>query len=155
LVQDLDNLIFQSDIFVVVAAGNVRPEGVQPQHAYPNHLDDAQWQLGAWARSYNSVTCGSYVNRLHPDGLAALGWPSPFSRVGPGLANSPKPDFSAPGGNCNAQMRYGPGLGVWGLTGRANWEDHPGTSYAAPLLAREAADAFRFLQGYCPPGTVP
>jgi hypothetical protein len=155
LVQDLDNLIFLSDIFVVVATGNVRPEGLQPQQAYPNHVDDPAWQLGAWARSFNSVTCGSYVNRLHPDGLAGLGWPSPFSRVGPGLADSPKPDFSAPGGNCNAQMRYAPGLGVWGLTASANWEDHPGTSYAAPLLAREAAVAFQFLQGYCPSGTVP
>ncbi len=155
LVQDLDNLIFQSDIFVVVAAGNAGPEGLQPQQAYPNHLDDPQWHLGAWASSFNSVTCGAYVNRLHPDGLASLGWPSPFSRVGPGLAHSPKPDFSAPGGNCNAQMRYAPGLGVWGLTARANWEDHPGTSYAAPLLARQAAAAFRFLQGYCPPGAVP
>jgi len=154
LVQDLDNLIFQTDVFVVIAAGNV-PQGLQPHRSYPDHIEDPHWQLGAWAQSFNSVTSGSYVNRLHPDGLAPLGWPSPFARVGPGLADSPKPDFSAPGGNCNSQMGYAPGLGVWGLTARSNWEDKPGTSFAAPLVASEAAAAFRFLQGYCPAGAVP
>ena len=53
LVQDLDNLIFRDDVLVVVSAGN-SPAGVVPQNPYPSHYDDPSWQLGAWARSFNS-----------------------------------------------------------------------------------------------------
>jgi hypothetical protein len=60
LVQDLDNFIYQNDILVVIAAGNSRP-GLIPATPYPRHFNDPQWALGAWARSFNSLTCGSYV----------------------------------------------------------------------------------------------
>jgi hypothetical protein len=155
LVQDLDNLIFRDDLLVVISAGN-SPWGVQPTSAYPMNFDDPQWQLGAWARSFNSLTCGSYVGRLAAGGLVRnLGWPSPFARVGPGLCNSPKPDFSAHGGNATEAMQHSPGLGVWGLTGSALWEDRSGTSFAAPLLAREAALTMQLLQSVCQQGARP
>jgi len=81
-VQDLDNLIFRDDILVVVSAGN-SPPGVPPATPYPGHYDDPNWQLGAWPRSFNSLTCGSFVAKLAPEGLVKnLGWPSPFTRVG-------------------------------------------------------------------------
>jgi hypothetical protein len=155
LVQDLDNLIFRDDIFVVVSAGN-SPPGVSPSVPYPQHFADPNWQLGAWARSFNAVTCGSYVVRLCPGGLVTtIGWPSPFTRVGPGTADSPKPDFSANGGNGNAAMKHAIGLGVWGLSAASNWEDKSGTSFAAPLVAREAAAAFHHLQKMCTEGARP
>jgi hypothetical protein len=155
LVQDLDNFIFQNDVIVVVAAGNTE-QGVRPTSAYPNHFDDPQWELGAWARSFNSLTCGSFVGRLHPDGLVKqIGWPSAFTRVGPGLCGSPKPDFSEHGGNSTELYRYGPGLGVWGLNSRGQWEDRSGTSFATPVLARQAAFAFQELQKACDQGARP
>lgn len=155
LVQDLDNLIFRDDLFVVVSAGN-SPPGIQAAQPYPGHFDDPEWQLGAWARSFNSLTCGSFVERLSPGGLVTTqGWPSPFTRVGPGLCDSPKPDFSANGGNSTPAMSASPGLGVWGLTAASRWEDQPGTSYAAPLLAREAAFAATLLQRVCAQGARP
>lgn len=155
LVQDLDNLIFQYDLVVVISAGN-SPPGVQPSTPYPMNYDDPQWQLGAWARSFNSLTCGSFVNRLAPGGLVrTLGWPSPFCRVGPGLCDSPKPDFSAPGGNSNPTMGNSVGLGVWGLTRAAMWEDRGGTSFAAPILAREVAFTMQSLQRVCQQGARP
>jgi hypothetical protein len=155
LVQDLDNLIFRDDIIVVIAAGN-SPPGVQPATPYPGHYDDPQWQLGAWARSFNSLTCGSFVARLAHGGLVtSLGWPSPFTRVGPGLCNSWKPDFSASGGNSEASMAGAPGLGVMGVTAAGIWEDRSGTSFAAPLVAREAAFALNLLQRVCLPGARP
>ncbi|MCL4843485.1 MAG: S8 family serine peptidase [Bryobacteraceae bacterium] len=155
LVQDLDNLIFRDDIIVVVSAGN-SPAGEQPDAPYPFHFNDPDWQLGAWARSFNSLTCGSYVAKLYPGGLVStIGWPSPFTRVGPGMAKSPKPDFSAHGGNGNEAMTHANGLGVWGLSASANWEDNSGTSFAAPLLAREAARAFQMLQKVCTSGGRP
>jgi hypothetical protein len=155
LVQDLDNFVFQNDIVVVVSAGN-SPTGVQPSAQYPLVHDDTEWQLGAWARGFNVLTCGSFVDRLHAGALVQnVGWPSPFTRMGPGLCKSPKPDFSAPGGNCTPTMQFAPGLGVWGLTGAAVWEDRCGTSFAAPLLAREAAFICESLQTVCQQGARP
>ena len=155
LVQDLDNLIFRDDLFVVVSAGN-SPPGVQPSQPYPAHFDDPEWQLGAWARGFNSVTCGSLVKKLSVGALVTTqGWPSPFTRVGPGLCDSPKPDFSDNGGNSTPAMQAAPGLGVWGLTAASQWEDLSGTSFAAPLLAREAAFALSQLQRVCAQGARP
>jgi hypothetical protein len=155
LVQDLDNLIFQHDLMVIISAGN-SPPGAQSSTPYPMNYDDPQWQLGAWARSFNSLTCGSFVNRLTPGALVTTrGWPSPFCRVGPGLCDSPKPDFSAPGGNSTQTMGNSPGLGVWGLTSAAMWEDRAGTSFAAPVLAREVAFTMHSLQRVCQQGARP
>jgi len=154
-VRDIDNFIFVNDVLVVVAAGNT-PPGVMPQMPYPDHLDDPQWGLGHWAQGYNMLTCGSTVERLSSNGLVReLGWPSAFSRLGPGLCNSPKPDFAAHGGNCTAGYGHAPDLGVWCCTAAGLWEDHSGTSYAAPLLAREAAFALRELQKVCQQGARP
>ncbi len=155
LVQDLDNFVFARDVFVVVAAGNV-PRGTVPSMAYPQHLDEPPWQLGAWPSGFNTATCGALVGAVHPDGLVSTaGWPSPFSRIGPGLAGAPVPEYGATGGNLADDWSWRGGMGVWGCTASGAWEDHPGTSFAAPLLAREAAFAFQALQAYCPPGARP
>jgi hypothetical protein len=155
LLQDLDNFIFARDVLVVVAAGN-SPRGVIPSSPYPQHYNDPQWQLGTWARSFNALTCGSTVERLVPTGLVRnIGWPSPFTRVGPGLCDSPKPDFCAHGGNGTDAYQFLPGLGVYGCSASGLWEDRSGTSFAAPMLAREAAFALQILQGVCEPGAKP
>lgn len=155
LVQDLDNFVFQNDAIVVIAAGNSE-HGVIPTTAYPRNFVDPHWMLGPWARSFNSLTCGSYAGSLSPGGVAPeIGWPSPFCRVGPGLCESPKPDFSANGGNSSPEYRYAPGLGVWGLSPNGMWEDNSGTSHAAPLLARECAFALEVLQNVCERGAQP
>jgi hypothetical protein len=155
LAQDLDNFIFEYDVLMVVAAGN-SPEGISPNTIYPQHYSDPNWQLGAFARSFNSLTCGAYVSQLSASGLVKqIGWPSPFCRVGPGLGDSPKPDFSASGGNLTPNYAFAPGLGVWGLDETGAWREKSGTSYAAPLLAREAALAIKVLEGVCEPGARP
>jgi hypothetical protein len=155
VVQDIDNFIFQNDILCVVAAEN-SPVGLVPSKAYPTHYDDPNWALGPLARSFNSVTCGSYVKNLTATGLVTqVGWPSPFCRIGPGLCSSRKPDFSANGGNSSPNYDFAVGLGVWGLTDTGFWEDRSGTSFAAPLLAREAAFCFQKLQRVCEKGARP
>lgn len=155
LLQDLDNFVFRSDIVVVVAAGNSRP-GVAPSPDYPDHVNDPQWALGSWACGFNTLKCGSHVERLSPGGLVkSIGWPSPFTRIGPGLCNAAIPEFSANGGNCSEQFQPAPGLGVWACNSAGVWEDHLGTSLAAPLLAREAAFAMAELQRRCDQGARP
>lgn len=155
--QDLDNFAFEHDVVVVVAAGNTAP-GMIPAAAYPNHLDELDWGLGGLAAGFNTLVVGSFVGQPNADGVAQhRGWPSPFTRVGPGIADGPVPNLSASGGDGDPNYRFRPGvgLGVWTLNQRGLWEDAPGTSFAAPLIAREAALAIRDLQHHCGPGVQP
>jgi hypothetical protein len=153
--QDLDNFAFARDIVLVVAAGNSQP-GVLPNKPYPNHVDDPRWELGALARSFNGLVCGSYVDTLAPKAVAGiLGAPSPFTRIGPGLCDSPVPGLSAPGGNSSGTYEDAPGTGPWVSNADGVWEGQVGTSLAAPLIAREAAWAFKELARRCAPGTSP
>jgi hypothetical protein len=155
LMQDLDNFVFATDSLVVVAAGN-SGAGVTPSPAYPGHYDDPRWALGPWACGFNTLICGSYVSELSTAGLVKnIGWPSPFTRVGPGLCASPVPSFSAPGGNTDDSHACVHGLGVWGFSGSGLPEDRNGTSFAAPILAREAAIVTRSLQRFCEHGSHP
>lgn len=155
LMQDLDNFAFANDVLVVVAAGNSQM-GSLPSHSYPSHYQDARWGLGPWAAGFNTLVCGSYVKQISMGGLVqTTGWPSAFSRVGPGLCNAPVPSFCAEGGNSDENYQFQAGLGVWGFSGGGLAEDRSGTSHAAPILAREAAIALQTLQDFCAPGSIP
>lgn len=155
LLQDLDNFAFANDVAVVVAAGNSIP-GVRPSPAYPEHVDNPDWALGPWASGFNTLVCGSFVSQPSAAGLVkSVGWPSPFTRIGPGVCDAPVPSFAAEGGNADDGYGYGPGLGVWGLSRTGLAEDRVGTSFAAPILAREVALTLNKLQEYCAPGTQP
>ena len=152
--QELDNFAFANDAIIVVAAGNSN-KGVIPETEYPNHYTDPRWRLGAWACGYNTLVCGSHVTKLSPDGLADLGHPSPFSRVGYGLNSAPVPSFSNGGGNCDATYNYYNGGGVFTYGSIGLIEEVVGTSHSAPILAREAAMAIYELRKYCPSGSEP
>lgn len=154
-VQDLDNFVFARDVIVVFAAGNSAP-GIVPTKPYPRHLDDEAWQLPAWPSGFNTLTCGATAETLHPEGLATTaGAPSPFTRVGPGIAGAPVPEFGAHGGNLASDWSWRASFGVWGCTATGTWEDRSGSSYAAPLLARQAALTLEDLERFCPPGVRP
>jgi len=156
LVQDIDNFIFARDVVVVIAAGN-SPPGVVPSLDYPGHADEPAWALAVLPSGYNTLTCGSAVERLDPDALVQnIGWPSPFTRIGPGFpgeCDAPIPEFAAHGGNSDERFHCRSSLGVWGLNAEGQLEDHSGTSFSAPLLSREVALAFAELQRACAPAT--
>ena len=148
LIEDLDNFVFDHDVIVVVAAGN-SPERTPPPAAkrYPAHLDEPEWRLRSWSRAFNALTCGGTVPRLCIDGIAKReNAPSPFTRIGPGFADSRKPDFCAPAGDCGVDYDLLAGGGVHALTHDGYLAETIGTSFAAPLLAREAALAFERLR---------
>lgn len=151
-IEDLDNRAFSEDILLVVAAGN-SPRGLVPEPGYPNHAKQPEWSLGAWSRCFNALTCGGSADRpaTGDEVTKELGSPSPFTRVGPGFAKSLKPDLAAHAGNCGPDYQYAKstGVGVWCCNDSGLWEDHAGTSFAAPLIAREAARTFAFLQAKC------
>jgi len=154
-VAELDNFAFANDVLVVVAAGNSTP-GAQPNQPYPHHVDDTAWALGAWPSSFNSLTVGSTVEERHPEGIVQhLGAPSPFTRIGPGIARAPLPELGAHGGNVDELWQQRGGMGVWACDEHGDWEDHVGTSHAAPLVAREAAMLLHRLRDVCPPPARP
>ncbi len=126
------------------------------QHT-PSTLMIRSWALHSYPRAFNALTCGGVVPaRMSAGGLAAEPEaPSPFTRVGPGFANSPKPDFCASAGNTNADYRPLAGTGVWGFSALSEALEGFGTSYAAPLLAREAAFVFEELRPKCPGDSRP
>lgn len=155
LIEDLDNFAFDQDVLLVIAAGNA-PFGVIPDPRYPRHLDHPNWMLGSFPRCFNALTCGGTIPRIAASGLAdEPNAPSPFARLGPGFAESPKPDFCAPAGNTDANYQKQPGLGVWGYSALGEPLEVFGTSHAAPLLAREAAMTLHELRKVCPPETLP
>ncbi len=154
MAQDVDNFIFANDVIVVIAAGN-SPNGVLPNDAYPNHFDDPNWQLGHWACCHNAMVCGAYIEGPSGGIATDTGWPSPFTRVGYGLNDTPVPGYAAGGGNFNGQYQFQNGMGVWVCTDTGRWEDRAGTSYAAPIVSRQAAFALSQLQQYCPSETRP
>jgi len=154
-IEELDNFAFDQDVLIVVAAGNV-PAGIVPNQPYPLHYDDPVWQLRSFPRAFNALTCGGIVSRLSAGGLAGeINAPSPFTRVGPGFADSPKPDFCAPAGNIAADYRRLDGAGIWGYSTVGDPKEDVGTSFAAPLLAREAAFVFEELSRRCPGDSRP
>jgi hypothetical protein len=154
-IEELDNFAFDRDVVLVVAAGNVQ-FGLVPQVGYPSHFDNSGWELHTWPRAFNALTCGGVSGRLNAGGLASeVDAPSPFTRVGPGFANSPKPDLCASAGNSDANYRQLQGSGVWGFSALGNATEGWGTSYAAPLLAREAAFLFEELRPKCPDDSRP
>lgn len=149
-IEELDNFAFDQDVLIVVAAGNALA-GVIPTPGYPLHFNDQGWELHSYPRAFNALTCGGVAHRLSAGGLASeVDAPSPFTRVGPGFARSPKPDLCDSAGNSGPNYRPLAGAGVWGFSTVGNSQEGFGTSFAAPLLAREAAFAFEELRPKCP-----
>jgi hypothetical protein len=150
-IEEIDNFAFDQDVLLVVAAGNAQ-QGLIPSPGYPFHFNNPGWELHSFPRAFNALTCGGVANRLNAGGLASeVDAPSPFTRVGPGFAGSPKPDFCATAGNSDADYRHLVGAGVWGYSTLGEPREGFGTSFAAPLLAREAAFVFEELRPKCPP----
>lgn len=152
-VEEVDNLAFDQDVLLILAAGNV-PAAIVPATPYPNHLDDEAWELHSYSRAFNALTCGGIIPHLSATGLAAeLNAPSPFTRIGPGFARSPKPDFCAAAGNTDADYRHLQGAGIWGFSALGDPREDWGTSFAAPLVARDAAFVIEYLRPFCPDDT--
>lgn len=154
-IEELDNFAFDQDVLLVVAAGNSTRTAI-PTSSYPNHFNDPGWELHTYPRAFNALTCGGVAHILSAGGLAPeVDAPSPFTRVGPGFASSPKPDLCDSAGNTDVNYRPLAGAGVWGFSTLGYPLESVGTSYAAPLLAREAAFVFEELRPKCPGDSRP
>jgi hypothetical protein len=160
----LDELARELDVVIVVASGNRSPRGgnrlEQAVTEYPHYLLEEATRFFEPAGAMNVLTVGALA---HGEGLDAAvagdvrvrpitreNEPSPFSRVGPGIAGATKPDLVDVGGTLVfdpvvARLRRGEDLASAGVLTLhhafldALFAAGSGTSYAAPRVAFSAA----------------
>lgn len=159
----IDDLARRHDVTIVTCAGNIAPADylmdVDDGTAvtYPERLLAADHaRLIDPAPAMLALTVGAVTDAAAATGLATRetvvrvpmgkpGWPSPFTRVGPGVAGAVKPELVERGGTLGIEsgrfVNNDAELAVVSAGARA---DRPlihacGTSFAAPLVTRIAA----------------
>jgi Subtilase family len=166
---EIDQLCSEKDILIIQSAGNVPITGPAPyvgieEHLaagreYPLYLNEASARIANPGQSLQALTVGSIAY----DTVIGGGWqtfaqqandPSAFSRSGPGIWNVIKPEVVEYGGDAirttNAPPNVQAGGGIPAACpelvrstmfspGPAFDRDDTGTSFAAPKVARIAA----------------
>lgn len=165
----LDRLSRELGILFVVPAGNfdgVDDRRIEWRAEYPSYLAIAASGLIDPAPSVNALTVGSIARwdadylsqRFAPAAdtlpVARRGCPSPFTRHGPGINESIKPELVAYGGNWAVMTRANNRVVTQGLGEMSTSKDFAagrlfseqfGTSFAAPYIANAAANVLRVL----------
>ncbi len=172
---EIDQLCNERDVLVVQSVGNLPLQGVAPflgiaDHLgagrdYPRYLDENSVRVANPGQSLQALTVGSIAY----DAAEAGEWrtfarhasaPSAFSRTGPGIWNVIKPEVVEYGGDAVRTNNDPPDIQGGGRIaaacpnlvrstlhspGPAADRDDAGTSFAAPKVARIAAQVQRVL----------
>lgn len=146
-IADLDNFAYRNDALIVIACGNTSRAAV-PSPPYPGHHEDPNWHYAAPAPAANAITVGSTVGvHVSPDTVVDEPHrPSSFARVGRSPLPMSKPDLAFVGGNARVDGAPSPWIGVPVLDNTGAWVTDEGSSFAAPVIAREAAFLWRRLR---------
>lgn len=160
----IDEVSYENDVLFVQAAGNMESAvitaHIQAGHSYPDYLGQPLSQIANPAQSLQALTVGSISHGdFETDDTIAMGMrgePSSFTRVGPGIWDSIKPDVVEYGGThainktgintdlttpeevCPILLRRSP-------QGPAFSRDNIGTSFAAPKVASIATEIQKTL----------
>jgi hypothetical protein len=145
----LDEIARRLDVIFVVSAGNLslaerRPEwDLDPARALADLTGDTVGFVGEPGQSIYNAS----VSALNPPGLEyqqpyAL---ARYSRRGPGVRGATKPDFAQVGGSGTPTESKGHNL--WSVTEAGTLQSSAGSSYAAPLVARQIADLDAAVEG--------
>jgi hypothetical protein len=138
--QDLDALSDRYGVLFVIAAGNYE---IPPLRAWPPVTDlHGKDRIGTPAESLRGMTVGSIA---HQPALVQPEEPSPFSRRGPGAANTPKPDVTHRGGNCTKFGAFA-NTGVRSFLPGSRLGESIGTSFSTPLVSALAANVWQTLE---------
>ncbi|WP_339618732.1 S8 family peptidase [uncultured Salinibacterium sp.] len=145
----LDQIAARHDVILVISAGNLPPLLERPEWS-----SDTSAAIAALVADTNGTVAepgeslfNASVSALNPPGLIdqvpfAL---ARYSRRGPGLRGALKPDFAHIGGSGTPSGVDGSGLFSIDVNGNAVTD--AGTSYAAPLVARQLADLDSLIEG--------
>ena len=148
----LDQIASDYDVIFVISAGNLDPVEqrsewpADPSQALATIVGDTVGTISEPAESLFNIS----VSALNPPGLKnqvahAL---ARYSRRGPGLRGATKPDFAHVGGSGTLDEARGHGL--MSIDAEGNQISGAGTSYAAPLVARQLADLDSLIEGDVP-----
>ena len=172
---EIDALSDEHDVLVIQSAGNINPTGPIPYpgvkdhldagRTYPDYLYEPSARVANPGQSLQALTVGSIAY----DAFETADWqsfatapdgPSAFSRSGPGIWDVIKPEVVEYGGdfirtnNQPADVQGGGGIpeacpelvrATLAGPGPAVDRDATGTSFAAPKVARIAAELQRLL----------
>lgn len=172
---EIDALADAHDVLVIQSAGNILPTGPVPfpgvqdhlaaGRTYPEYLVERAARVANPGQSLQALTVGSVAYDAFEQGAwrslaAAPDWPSAFSRSGPGIWDVIKPEVVQYGGdfirtaNQPPDVQGGGGIpaacpelvrSTLATPGPAVDRDATGTSFAAPKVARIAAELQRVL----------
>lgn len=120
----LDDIQLANDVIICKSTGNCR----NFEKGYPKS------RVARSGDSVRSLVVGSVAHSKNTHDIADINHPSPFTRIGPGPANSIKPDIVSFGGN--AGMKDGRRIenGVNAIAHNGNSVKIIGTSFATPRV---------------------
>ena len=172
---EIDSLSATYDILVVQSAGNLPTSGVNPYigvkdhlaagREYPTYLYEPSARIASPGQSLQALTVGSIAYGAFVDGAWSTfapdpDYPSAFSRSGPGIWGVIKPEVVEHGGDDVRTANVPPDVQGGGRIraacpelvrstmfppGPAFDRDETGTSFAAPKVARIAAQLQRLM----------
>lgn len=126
----LDDLQDEYNILIVKAAGNCS-----------NFVKAApRGRINQASESIRTLVVGSIAHNKGEYDLAAVNYPSPFSMVGPGVADVIKPDLVHYGGNAGVKDGTVKINGVKSFSTDGRISKAVGTSYSSPRVAALAAE---------------
>lgn len=160
----IDEVSYEQDVLFVQAAGNIKAEviksHIQAGYQYPDYLGQPLSQISNPGQSLQALTVGSVSHTDFEDedteAMGKTNEPSSFTRVGPGIWDSIKPDVVEYGGThainkngsdinlttpaevCTDLIRRSP-------PGPAYSKDDIGTSFAAPKVSYIASEVQKTL----------
>ncbi|MYM38645.1 S8 family peptidase [Duganella qianjiadongensis] len=166
----LDELARELNVLIVVSAGNRGPRGgnqiEQAVTEYPNYLLEESNRIFEPAGAINVLTVGALahssgmtqemIDDVNVHAITREREPSPFTRIGPGVGGSVKPDIVDIGGTLvfdavTMRLRNGeeaPSAGILTLHHRPVeqlFTTGSGTSYSTPLVAFKASQLLGLL----------
>lgn len=164
----LDELARELNVLIIVTTGNRTPrahaDAEQSVSHYPRYLTEEANAFCEPGGAMNVLTIGalahgpgiddSHLEEAKVRAITALGQPAPFTRRGPGINGSTKPDLVDYGGTAVfdavvARMRGGDDLPSAGLVSLHHkfsdslFATASGTSFAAPFVAFKASQLLR------------
>lgn len=138
----LDDLSEKHGILFVVASGNHNSF----TSSKPEEEKLRESRVSSPGDSLRALTVGSMAHKENPLSASETGQCSPFSRIGPGPAFTPKPEVIHYGGNCTPSGSFAQ-IGVLSCGPDNQMFESVGTSFATPIVSSIAANAWKSIDG--------
>lgn len=149
---EIDSLSRKYNVLFILTTGNYPVNLTNPPtESYPDYFHKDDTRMLRPGEAMLALTVGSVADRENLGSMAKSNAPSPFTRRGPGFNTYRKPDLVAQGGNFANNWREFDELSVAGIGGSGDHLSYGnGTSFAAPLISKYAAQTFEYIENATP-----